>query len=148
MMLRKEETSTYVAYTDSGYHICCDGGAYAYILLKEGEVIRKEARLFRHESNNRGELHAIIAAIENLPEGADVEIRTDSQYAVNTLTGEWLQRRNTDLFARWHSLVRGRRLKVKVVKIRAHSGDAYNEMCDELCCETAASLMTGRATKA
>ena len=103
-MLRTEETPTYIAYTDSGYHICRDGGAYAYILLKDGEIIRKEAFLFRHESNNRGELHAIIAAIENLPYGADVQIRTDSQYAVNTLTGEWLQRRNTDLFARWHRL--------------------------------------------
>lgn len=60
-MLRTEETPTYIAYTDSGYHICRDGGAYAYILLKDGEIIRKEAFLFRHESNNRGELHAIIA---------------------------------------------------------------------------------------
>ncbi len=141
MPLRKEEVPTYVAYTDSGYHICRSGGAYAYILLKHGEIIRKEAFLFRHESNNRGELHAIIAAIENLPEGADVEIRTDSQYAVNTLTGEWLQRRNTDLFARWHELVRGKKLKVKVVWIRSHSGDVYNEMCDDLCCETADIIM-------
>ena len=135
------ENPTYIAYTDSGYHICRNGGAYAYILLKQGEIIRKEAFLFRRESNNRGELHAIIAAIENLPEGADVEIRTDSQYAVNTLTGVWLQRSNTDLFARWHELVRGRKLKVKVVWIRAHSGDLYNQMCDDLCCETADILM-------
>lgn len=141
MTTHPEESPTYIAYTDSGYHISRNGGAYAYILLKGGEVIRKEASLFLHESNNRGELHAIIAAMENLPEGSDVEIRTDSQYAVNTLTGEWLQRRNTDLFARWHELVRGRKLKVKVVWIRAHSGDAYNQMCDDLCCETAAVLL-------
>ena len=141
MTTHPEESPTYIAYTDSGYHISRNGGAYAYILLKGGEVIRKEASLFLHESNNRGELHAIIASMENLPEGADVEIRTDSQYAVNTLTGEWLQRRNTDLFARWHELVRGRKLKVKVVWIRAHSGDAYNQMCDDLCCETAAVLL-------
>ena len=141
MTTHPEESPTYIAYTDSGYHISRNGGAYAYILLKGGDVIRKEASLFLHESNNRGELHAIIAAMENLPEGADVEIRTDSQYAVNTLTGEWLQRRNTDLFARWHELVRGRKLKIKVVWIRAHSGDAYNQMCDDLCCETAAVLL-------
>lgn len=136
----KKLAPTYIAYTDSGYHICRNEGAYAFILLKDGEIIRKEASVFRHESNNRGELHAIIAAIEALPEGADVEIRTDSQYAVNTLTGEWLQRRNTDLFARWHELVRGKKLKVNVVKIRAHSGDVYNEMCDELCCEASSYL--------
>lgn len=131
------EGNSYIAYTDSGYHICRNGGAYAYILLKDGEIVRKEAFLFRRESNNRGELHAIIAAIENCPDGSSVEIRTDSQYAVNTLTGEWLQRRNTDLFARWHALVQGKHLKVKVVWIKAHSGDPYNEMCDDLCCETA-----------
>lgn len=135
------EDLLYIAYTDSGYHICRNAGAYAYILLHDGEIVRKEAFLFRRESNNRGELHAIIAAIENCPDGACVEIRTDSQYAANTLTGEWMQRRNTDLFARWHSLVRGKKLKVRVVKIRAHSGDVYNEMCDELCCETAAVLI-------
>lgn len=133
--------SAYIAYTDSGYHICRNGGAYAYILLHDGEIVRKEAFLFRRESNNRGELHAIIAAIENCPDGAAVEIRTDSQYAVNTLTGEWTQRRNTDLFARWHALVQGKKLKVKVVWIRSHSGDIYNEMCDDLCCETADMLM-------
>lgn len=135
------DDSAYIAYTDSGYHICRNGGAYAYILLHDGEIVRKEAFLFRRESNNRGELHAIIAAIENCPDGAAVEIRTDSQYAVNTLTGEWTQRRNTDLFARWHALVQGKKLKVKVVWIRSHSGDIYNEMCDDLCCETADTLM-------
>ena len=97
MTTHPEESPTYIAYTDSGYHICRNGGAYAYILLHDGEIVRKEAFLFRRESNNRGELHAIIAAIENCPDGAAVEIRTDSQYAVNTLTGEWTQRRNTDL---------------------------------------------------
>lgn len=79
MTTHPEESPTYIAYTDSGYHISRNGGAYAYILLKGGEVIRKEASLFLHESNNRGELHAIIAAMENLPEGADVEIRTFRQ---------------------------------------------------------------------
>lgn len=140
-MFHSEKEPTYIAYTDSGYHICCNGGAYVYILLKDGGIIRKEAFIFRRESNNRGELHAIIAAIENLPEGASVEIRTDSQYAVKTLTGEWRQRRNTDLFARWHELVRSRKLKVRVVWIRSHSGDGYNQMCDDLCSETADLLI-------
>lgn len=131
----------YIAYTDSGYHIGCGKGAYAYILLCDGEIVRKEAFTFMHESNNRGELHAIIAALEACPDGASVEIRTDSQYAHNTLTGEWLQRRNTDLFARWHALVQGKKLKVKVVWIRSHSGDIYNEMCDDLCCQTADTFL-------
>jgi len=134
-----EDQNSYIAYTDSGFHIGRNEGAYAFILLHDGEIVHKESRRFRRETNNRGELMAIIAALECCPDGASLEIRTDSQYAANTLTGEWLQRRNTDLFARWHSLIRSKHIKVKVTKIRAHSGDVYNEMCDELCCETAAN---------
>lgn len=140
MKEKKDYSGVYIAYTDSGYHIGRNEGAYSYVLILDGEIVSRDAVLFSHETNNRGELMAIIAAISRCPEDAQVEIRTDSQYAVNTLTGVWLQRRNRDLFQQWHSIVRSRRLKVSVVWIKAHNGDPYNEMCDQMCCDASARI--------
>lgn len=131
----------YIAYTDSSFHLCRNEGAYGYILLHGDEVIRKETFRFKRETNNRGELRAIIAAVRACPDGADIEIRSDSQYAVNTLTGEWLQRRNTDLFKQWHALFPEKKIHVTVKWIRAHSGDMYNEMCDQMCVEAAGECL-------
>ena len=61
-------------------------------------------------TNNRMELIAVIQALNyvsrNLPD-AEVEIITDSQYVVNTMTKGWQMKKNTDL---WRLLLKLLRL--------------------------------------
>lgn len=90
-----------------------------------------------NESNNRAELKAIIAAIHNLPKDAkDVEVISDSQYALNTLSGRWGRGKNKDLFDVWRT-VRNSHLGVHITWtwVKGHDGDYFNELCDKLCCD-------------
>ena len=81
-------------------------------------------------TNNRMEITAAIEALRRLPSGADVTIRTDSQYLVNTMTRGWKRRENLDL---WKMLdAEAAQRKVHWEWVRGHSGDTFNERADEL----------------
>lgn len=122
-----------IAYTDGGYHLYKDEGAFAFIILQDEAVIHKEATVIRHESNNRGELKAIINAVSWCPDKSTIEVRSDSQYAINTLAGTWKRNKNTDLFKEWDKILLKKEVNVSFVWVRGHSGDKYNEMCDQMC---------------
>ena len=125
----------YIIYSDCGYHLGRNEGAYAYIILRGEQIVGKKAVAFTHETSNRGELMAVIDAVDSCPHGARLEVRSDSQYVVNTLSGEWRHRTNDDLFVRWKKLVARKKLKITLTWVRGHSGDKYNEMCDAMCDE-------------
>jgi ribonuclease HI len=81
-------------------------------------------------TNNRMEITAAIEALRRLPSGADVTIRTDSQYLVNTMTRGWKRRENLDL---WKMLdAEAAQRKVCWEWVRGHSGDTFNERADQL----------------
>lgn len=126
----------YTVYSDGGYLAHKDAGAFAYIILDENfKVIEKRAYFIRHESNNRAELKAIIAAVHRLPSDADyVRIYSDSQYALNTLAGWWKRRKNKDLFEIWKKVQDAHKSMLPSYKwVKGHDGDGYNEMCDQMC---------------
>ena len=84
-------------------------------------------------TNNRMELLAVIQALnyisKNLTE-TEIEIITDSQYVVNTMTLGWQMKKNTDL---WKLLLDLLRLfRVKWTWVKGHSSNLYNARCDEL----------------
>lgn len=128
-----ETTNKITAYTDGGYHLYKNEGAFAFVILKDGAIIHKEATVIRNESNNRGELKAIIQAVAWCPEGSEIEVRSDSQYAINTLEGKWKRNKNTDLFKEWDKLLKRKGSTISFKWVRGHSGDKYNEMCDQMC---------------
>lgn len=53
-------------------------------------------------TNNRAELMAMIVALEALKRPCEVEIVSDSQYAVKMGSGEWMPKGNYDLIDRLH----------------------------------------------
>ncbi|HEY2931726.1 MAG TPA: ribonuclease HI [Acidobacteriota bacterium] len=94
-------------------------------------------------TNNRMELTAAIRGLQQLKESCDVEMYTDSEYLKRGIT-EWLAvwRRknwlradkepvkNRDLWEQLEAEVA--RHKVRWHWLRGHSGDKWNERCDEL----------------
>ena len=93
-------------------------------------------------TNNRMELTAAITALEHFPEGAQIEMRCDSEYVVNSIT-KWIRSwkargwrtttgavKNVDLMQRLDELA-GRR-DVKWTWVRGHAGDPLNERADRL----------------
>ncbi|GJE41399.1 ribonuclease HI [Methylobacterium soli] len=93
-------------------------------------------------TNNRMELTAAIRALESFPEGAQIEMRCDSQYVVKSVT-EWMRGwkakgwrtttgevKNVDLMKRLDALAAAR--DVRWTWVRGHAGDPMNERADRL----------------
>ena len=93
-------------------------------------------------TNNRMELTAAIRALEHFPEGAQIEMRCDSEYVVNAASkwmAGWKARgwrtskgdvKNPDLMKRLDELVSRR--DVRWTWVRGHAGDPLNERADRL----------------
>lgn len=128
----------YTIYTDGAYSKSKDLGAFVFIIVDENEnEVCRMGHVTPSETNNRQELKAIIAAVSKLPDDArKVRIISDSMYALNTLSGEWIRRANHDLFKLWEKTKRKKAVvELEFLWVKGHSGDYYNELCDELCNE-------------
>lgn len=123
----------YVAYTDGS----CDNlsqtkaGGAAYIILKDGEVIKMKNHGQLNTSNNRMELLAIISAVNACPDGAYIDIYTDSQYCVLVLSKSYKPKKNPDLYELYKKCA-AHVAGVRFHWIKGHDGNKYNEMADEL----------------
>ena len=130
-------------YTDGA----CSGnpgvGGWAAILIYKN--IEKEIYGSEEETtNNRMELTAVIEGLKLLKEKCNVTIYSDSAYVVNAINNNWLEGwvnnnwkksskesvANIDL---WQQLI----LLLKkhpstFVKVKGHSDNKYNNMCDKL----------------
>jgi ribonuclease HI len=146
-------------YTDGG----CSGnpgpGAWAYVMVLstfQGErKVLEEKRAEKYTTNNRMELHAVIAALralkasDNLPRQATVY--TDSQYVQKGIT-EWIQLwkrnswftserrpvKNQDLWKELDALTGELALQWQWVK--GHAGNTWNERCDHMVQEALAAF--------
>lgn len=91
-------------------------------------------------TNNRMEIFAVIQALkfiyhecrQYMDDG--VEIITDSQYVVNTMTNGWKKNKNQDLWSSleyylWYFLY------VNWTWVKGHADNKYNQRCDELAVE-------------
>ena len=130
-------------YTDGA----CSGnpgpGGWGAVLIYKGN----EKRLSGYEpdtTNNRMEMTAVLKALEALRESCSVTLHTDSAYIHNAFEKGWIDRwqlngwkttakkpvENQDL---WHSILKLTQTHaVKWRKVKGHSGDSYNEICDQL----------------
>lgn len=117
-------------------------GGWAAIVVAEGG--ERELSGFEPDTtNNRMELLAAIEALRSLPEPAEVDLHTDSQYLRNGMT-DWLPRwkrngwrtaaktpvKNVDLWQALDALAARHRIRWHWV--RGHDGHPENERCDAL----------------
>ena len=72
------------------------------VVLRCGNLRKEMSGGFALTTNNRMELLAVIKGLEAiLWQGASVEVWSDSQYVVNTVTKGWKRKKNGDLWARF-----------------------------------------------
>ena len=140
-------------YTDGA----CSGnpgpGGWGVVLLYQGN--KKELSGYQAQTtNNRMELFAAIQGLAALREPCEVTLYSDSSYLINAFEKHWLDNwqrngwktsskspvENQDLWKLLLLHVKNHR--VRFVKVKGHSDNAYNNRCDEM---AVAAIRNGRA---
>lgn len=149
----------YTYYTDgaatminkNGKYLRKEGG-WAYICLKDNEIIEKQSGGCPLTTNNEMELYAIYASFRNFSEisaeNDSVEVCSDSGYSIDIFT-KWIkgwERRgwrksdggaikNSELIkAIWNlmSEIEKRKCEINFRKVKGHSKNRLNQLADEL----------------
>ncbi|MBO6170461.1 MAG: ribonuclease HI [Bacteroidales bacterium] len=101
------------------------------VVLKCGNLRKEMSGGFARTTNNRMELLAVIKGLEAiLWKGATVEVWSDSQYVVNTVTQGWKRKKNVDLWERFDALAP--EFNIRFHWLKGHAGHPENERCDAL----------------
>jgi len=134
-----------IIYTDGAARGNPGPGGYGVILLA-GKHKKEMSQGYRHTTNNRMELMAVITGLEALKkEGLQVVIYSDSQYVVNSVEKGWLNtwintdfkggKKNKDLWLRFYHL--SKKQFIRFVWIKGHADNTNNNRCDQLATEAA-----------
>jgi ribonuclease HI len=108
--------------------------------LQSGVHVKEISAGYRHTTNNRMELLAVIVALESIKvQNCDVQIYTDSKYVVEAVEKRWVfawqkkgfvGKKNPDLWRKYLVLQKLHNIKFNWVK--GHADNAGNNRCDEL----------------
>jgi len=135
-------------YTDGAARGNPGPGGYGIVLEWPEKNYRKEfSKGFKHTTNNRMELLAVIEGLKKLNESPlKVRVYTDSKYVADAFVKNWVfgwerkgfkDRKNTDL---WIALLREyRKHEVSFHWVKGHNNHPQNERCDRLAVEASHS---------
>lgn len=139
--------------------VYCDGacsgnpgpGGWAFVIPSLGV---EKSGFVDATTNNRMELLAVIAALNYLNNqnkyeyryGPQIEIITDSQYVVKSMTENWRKLKNTDL---WADLAAECSFgwDITWTWVKGHASNPYNARCDELAVEVYTKKMAAGECK-
>jgi len=127
-------------YTDGSSRGNPGPGGYGVILLF-GQHRKELSKGYRHTTNNRMELMAVIAGLQAITKHEiPVTVYSDSQYVVRAIEEKWLDnwirtdfkggKKNKDLWTLYHQV--SRKFKLKMVWVKGHADNPFNNRCDEL----------------
>jgi ribonuclease HI len=131
-------------YTDGSCLKPQGPGGYAFVIIEDDGTEYYFCEGENNTTNNRMELMAVIKGLQCLSRSMPVKIVTDSQYVKNAFTEGWLENwkknswktrtkqdvKNKDLWLELSATVDEHKVIWQWVK--GHSGDKYNDICDEI----------------
>ena len=130
-----------IIYTDGSAVPNPGEGGWAAVWVDDGRIVREAHGSASEMTNNRMELSALAGALEMAPEDAEIEIVTDSELCVRTITewapkwrdAGWRRRRgsiaNLELVKRVLELYE-RHPRCRLRWTRGHAGHRWNEYAD------------------
>ncbi len=135
--------SKYIVYTDGSSLGNPGPGGYG-VVIKQAEERQEFSHGYRKTTNNRMEMLAAAIALENIPDGSEVVLHSDSKLLTDAFNKQWIsgwQKRgwkkadkskvlNKDLWLRILESMKGK--TVQYVWVKGHDGIPENERCDEL----------------
>ena len=132
-------------YTDGAYKSSIDQGGIGIVWMKDGKVFKKYSKGFKHTTNNKMELIAMLCAFKSIKTSMDeIEFISDSQYVLGCLTKGWKKKKNVELwnildkeYERIKSLVKN----IKFTHVRGHQDCFGNNLADELASNASLELL-------
>ena len=136
-----------IIYTDGSARGNPGPGGYGVVLMS-GSHKKELSKGFRHTTNNRMELMAVIAGLQALKvTHTPISIYSDSQYVVNAINKGWLNtwiktnfkgdKKNPDLWRLYYETAKA--FQIQMVWVKGHADNPYNNRCDELATSAADS---------
>ena len=129
-------------YTDGSAKGNPGRGGFGLVLIS-GKHYKEISQGFRHTTNNRMELLAVIVGLEHLKsKKCDVLVFSDSKYVVDSVEKKWVfqwvkkgfkGKKNADLWKRFLLIYQKHNVSFQWVK--GHAGHPENEKCDQLAVE-------------
>ena len=129
-------------YTDGSAKGNPGKGGFGVVLIS-GKHYKEISQGFRHTTNNRMELLAVIVGLEHLKNiNSEVQVYSDSKYVVDSIEKKWVfqwekkhfkGKKNIDLWKRF--LIVYKKHKVSFNWVKGHAGHPQNEKCDYLAVE-------------
>ena len=127
-------------YTDGSSRGNPGPGGYGIVMEWVGKEYKKEfSQGFRHTTNNRMELLAVIVALQKLKNSSKVLVTTDSKYVSDSVDKKWVfqwerkqfkGKKNPDL---WRDFLKEfRKHEVTFRWVKGHNNHPQNERCDYL----------------
>ena len=131
-------------YTDGAARGNPGPGGYGIVMEGVGKPYRREfSQGYKHTTNNRMELLAVIEALRKLKNpNTSVLVFTDSKYVVDSVQKGWVfnwekkgfkEKKNPDLWIEF--LKEYRKHQVQFKWIKGHNNHVQNERCDVLAVE-------------
>lgn len=132
-------------YTDGAYKSSIDQGGIGIVWMKDDKVFKKYSKGFKHTTNNKMELIAMLCAFKSIKTSIDeVEFISDSQYVLGCLTKGWKKKKNVELwnildkeYERVKSLIKN----IKFTHVRGHQDCFGNNLADELASNASLELL-------
>ena len=132
-------------YTDGAYKSSIDQGGIGIVWMKDDKVFKKYSKGFKHTTNNKMELIAMLCAFKSIKTTMDeIEFISDSQYVLGCLTKGWKKKKNVELwnildkeYERIKSLVKN----IKFTHVRGHQDCFGNNLADELASNASLELL-------
>ena len=120
-----------VIYTDGAYSSSRNQGGWAFVVVKDNEIIYKEYDGLINTTNNRMEIMGMLKALEWINKNSiplPIKIYADSMYVIGTLTLNWKMKKNIDL---WQILIPLVNKDIEYLHVKGHDGNKFNEECDK-----------------
>ncbi len=119
-------------------HIYTDGsqkgkwGSWAFVITQKGKIIHEASGCESKTNSNRMEFQAAIEALTYLKAGARARLYSDSRILISAVNSAHERpQTNEDQLVVLDELITTR--YIKWIWVKAHSGNRFNERCDELC---------------
>jgi ribonuclease HI len=140
---------TYKLITDGAYSSSRDSGGFAFIFLRDDELILEYSKQIKHTTNNQMEMMAIIAGLKCIKKPIDeLIIISDSMYCIGCASLGWKRKKNVKLWEKFDEEFR--RVSelcsnISFIHVKGHQTDnseetKWNNKCDELAVQTSQQI--------